>query len=82
MAIPGYQDFMLPILRVASNGEANSVTDTMNQLAKRMGIGEADRDELLPSGTQTRFYNPVTWAITYLSNPPTANYALGFVPFL
>ncbi|MGB7161458.1 MAG: restriction endonuclease [Tepidisphaeraceae bacterium] len=58
---------MLPILRVASDGNEHSVTETMDHLANQMGIGEADRDELLPSGTQTRFYNRVTWAITYLS---------------
>lgn len=67
MAIPGYQELMLPIVRIASDGREHTVTETMDGLAAQMGISEADRDELLPSGTQTRFYNRVTWAITYLS---------------
>lgn len=67
MAIPGYQEFMLPLLRIAGDGKEHSVTDAMTTLAFQMKISDADRDILLPSGTQTRFYNRVTWALTYLN---------------
>jgi restriction system protein len=67
MAIPGYQDFMLPLLRLASDGKEHSVTEAMTTLAQQMKISDEDRDMLLPSGTQTRYYNRVTWALTYLS---------------
>src|SRR5579859_3095411 len=67
MPIPGYQDFMLPLLRVASDGGEHTVSTTMELLAKQMSISDVDRDIVLPSGTQTRFYNRVTWAITYLT---------------
>jgi len=39
----------------------------MDTVAKQLGISEHDQNELLPSGTQTRYYNRVTWAVTYLA---------------
>lgn len=66
MPVPGYQEFMLPLLKIASDGQEHTVAKAMETLARVMEIPEADRDTLLPSGTQTRFYNRVTWAITYL----------------
>jgi restriction system protein len=67
MSVPGYQEFMLPLLRIASDGQEHTVTEAMDTIAQQMGISDRDRDEPLPSGTQTRFYNRVTWALTYLS---------------
>jgi restriction system protein len=67
MAIPGYQDFMLPLLKLAANGQERTIADAMMELAKQLGISEAEQDLMLPSGTQTRFYNRVTWAVTYLT---------------
>lgn len=67
MAIPGYQDFMLPILKLASDGKEHSITETLETLAEQAGISEHEREIMLPSGTQTRLYNRVTWAVTYLT---------------
>lgn len=67
MAVPGYQEFMLPLLKIAEDGQEHTVSEAMNTIANAIGMTEQDRDELLPSGTQTRFYNRVTWATTYLS---------------
>jgi restriction system protein len=39
----------------------------MEVIAEQMKLTSEDRDELLPSGTQTRFYNRVIWAIVYLN---------------
>jgi restriction system protein len=60
MPIPGYQDFMLPLLRVAPDGADHTVSATMELLAKQLSISYEDRDILLPSGTQTRIYDRVT----------------------
>ena len=68
MAVPGYQDFMLPLLRIAADGQEHKIADAMETLAREMEISEQDQELLLPSGTQTRFYNRVTWAVT---NPAT-----------
>lgn len=67
MAIPGYQDFMLPLVRLASDGQEHRISDAIEVLADQQGVTAADREILLPSGTQTRLYNRVTWATTYLT---------------
>lgn len=67
MSIPGYQDFMLPLLQIAADGQEHTVSEAIETLAKKMNITEEDRELLLPSGLQTRYYNRLTWAITYLT---------------
>ncbi len=67
MAIPGYQEFMLPLLRLAADGQEHTISGALNAIAEQMGIPEEEQDLLLPSGTQTRFYNRITWAVTYLT---------------
>src|SRR5262245_58954625 len=67
MAVPGYQDFMLPLLKIAADGREHSISDAMEILATQMGVSDVDQDIMLPSGTQTQYYNRVSWAITYLT---------------
>ncbi len=67
MSVPGYQEFMLPLLRLAADGEVHSFAQAMETLASELSISEEDQARLLPSGVQTQFYNRVTWAVTYLT---------------
>ena len=67
MAVPGYQEFMLPLVKLASDGREHRFQDAMVTLADQMSLSAADRAVLLPSGTQTQLYNRVTWALTYLT---------------
>jgi restriction system protein len=67
MSIPGFQDFMLPLMQIAADGQEHIFSETMETLATRMGISAEDQEEMLPSGTQTRYYNRFIWAIVYLS---------------
>ena len=67
MAIPGYQEFMLPLVKLASDGQDHKITDAIDSLADQFGVSELERETMLPSGTQTRLYNRVTWALTYLT---------------
>jgi restriction system protein len=67
MPVPGYQEFMLPLVKLAADGQEHKITDAIDELADRFGVSEQDREILLPSGTQTRLYNRVTWALTYLT---------------
>ena len=67
MPVPGYQEFMLPLVKLASDGQEHKITDVIDVLADQYGVGEAEREIMLPSGTQTRLYNRVTWALTYLT---------------
>ncbi len=67
MPVPGYQEFMLPLVKLASDGQEHKITDAIETLADQFGVGEQDREIMLPSGTQTMLYNRITWALTYLT---------------
>ena len=67
MPVPGYQEFMLPLVKLAADGQEHKITDAIDALADQFGVSEQDREIMLPSGTQTRLYNRVTWALTYLT---------------
>jgi restriction system protein len=67
MAIPDYQSLMLPVLKVASDGQEHRISEVVDFLAKEFGLTEAEREVLLPSGKQPVFNNRVHWAKTYLS---------------
>src|SRR5262245_2130756 len=66
MAIPDYQTLMLPLLRLATDGLEHRFRDAVEELASEFRISDAERAELLPSGTAPVFDNRVGWARTYL----------------
>jgi restriction system protein len=66
MAIPDYQTLMLPVLKVASDGQEHRFGDVVHQLALDFGLTDVERQQLLPSGKQPTFANRVGWAKTYL----------------
>jgi restriction system protein len=66
MPIPDYQTLMLPLLRLAADGEVHSKRDTVPELALQFGLSEDEQKELLPSGKQGVFDNRVGWARSYL----------------
>src|SRR5690606_30935958 len=66
MAVPDYQQFMLPFLRILGDGRVHSLSEIKERLAEEFGLTEEDRKELLPSGRQRTFDNRVGWARTYL----------------
>src|SRR6266851_5901474 len=66
MAIPDYQTLMLPVLKVAGDGQEHRIGDVVNQLARDFGLTEQERQQILPSGRQATFANRVGWAKTYL----------------
>lgn len=67
MAVPDYQKFMLPILQVASDGVEHSTAEAHDAIAEQFGLSEEDKNELLPSGTQTKLKNRVSWAVIYFT---------------
>lgn len=66
MPIPDFQSLMLPFLKLASDGNEHSITETTEKLAQQFRLSETDREELLPSGKQRKFDNRVSWTRTYL----------------
>ncbi|MEX2515817.1 MAG: restriction endonuclease [Gammaproteobacteria bacterium] len=67
MAIPDYQSIMLPMLKLAADGEIHQFRQSVDILANEFGLSEDERRELLPSGKQPTFDNRVGWARTYMT---------------
>tara|TARA_R110000850_G_scaffold112187_1_gene225926 strand:+ start:2364 stop:3290 length:927 start_codon:yes stop_codon:yes gene_type:complete len=65
MSIPGYQTFMLPVLRKSAEGEAK-ISIVIDELSDAFGLTEDEKAELLASGRQTVVANRIHWAKTYL----------------
>lgn len=62
---PDFQFLMRHVLECAAHGEVR-MSDVVETLADRLSLSQDDREELLPSGRQTRFANRVHWAKGYL----------------
>lgn len=67
MAIPKYNECMLPLLRLASDGNEHSMADAREFLGNFFSVTDNERKEVLPSGTQLVFDNRVHWAKFYLT---------------
>lgn len=63
--IPDYQILMRPVLQAAASDEVR-ISKVVEQLADKFSLSDEDREELLPSGKQTKFANRVHWAKSYL----------------
>jgi len=66
MAIPDFQSIMLPLLKIAGDGNEHNLNEAIETLAQQFELSEQDRKEMLPSGKQRKFDNRVGWARSYL----------------
>lgn len=66
MPVPDFQSLMLPLLRLAADGAEHSMAEARSHLAAHFKLSDADLEELVPSGRQTRYGNRVSWARSYL----------------
>jgi restriction system protein len=66
MAVPDFQSLMLPMIRIAADGKEHPLGEAREVLSKQFRLADADLEELLPSGRQSKFSNRVAWAKSYL----------------
>src|SRR3972149_4356433 len=66
MAIPNFQEFMLPILQIAGDGNEHSFAETLPHVCNALRISEEDQRITFVGGTRTRIYDRFYWAIIYL----------------
>jgi restriction system protein len=66
MPVPDFQSMMLPLLRFAGDGQEHKLRDGIEFIADHFKLSPEDREELLPTGNQTRLDNRVGWARTHL----------------
>ena len=63
MPVPPYQSFIDPLLRVLADHPDGLRTAAAHEaVAARVGLTDADKAELLPSGNQPTFKNRNGWA--------------------
>jgi restriction system protein len=68
MAIPGFQDLMLPILELLADGRARRVVpEITGTLESRFHLTADEIDQRIPSGLARTFANRTHWAVTYLA---------------
>jgi restriction system protein len=65
MAVPDFQSFLKPVLDIASDNQEHSLKVTIETIKTVMALSEADLNEMLPSGSQSKFANRINWAISY-----------------
>ena len=73
MTIPDFQSIMLPLLKLASDGETHNVNDATDKLAKEFNLTDEEISRLIPSGSP-KFYNRVGWAKTHLKKAGLLEY--------
>jgi restriction system protein len=66
MPIPDYQTLMLPLLKIAGDGQQHSVREARELLADQFSLSPEERAQMLSSGQQAVLANRVGWAKTYL----------------
>jgi len=66
MPIPQFHEIFLPLLRRSADGREWTLAALRGPIADDFGLTDAERAELLPSGTQSRFVNRLCWAKIHL----------------
>jgi restriction system protein len=66
MAIPGFQELMLPVLREVASVEEMHTAELINRMAERCGVTAEECARLNPAGGAAMFANRTHWAIAYL----------------
>jgi len=66
MAIPSYQELMLPVLQTLDAKGELKTTECTDFIADKLGLTNEERTKLLPSGTQRYIHNRTGWAAWYL----------------
>ena len=82
MAVPGFQEFMFPILKLLSDDKTYYKRDIFKYIANEFNLTKEQIEEKLPSQTEPTYINRIGWAITYLkkagllSSPTRAHYKI------
>ncbi len=59
--IPTYQELMLPLLQLASDGKTHAIRDAVQVLTDQFNLSEEERLETISSGVQTVISNRISW---------------------
>jgi restriction system protein len=66
MAVPTFEEFMLPSLECMADGQIRKISELVEIVAENMKISEQDRKDMVPSQVEPRYVNRINWAIYYI----------------
>lgn len=66
MALPTYEDVMLPVLKILAGSGPRHRRELAAAVADTLQLSEAERQQTLPSGKATAILSRVGWALAYL----------------
>lgn len=66
--MPNWEGFMIPTLRVMSDGKVRHWREFQPLVAEDVKLTREQRAETLPSGTQLKYQNRIGWAVSFLTN--------------
>ena len=82
MSVPGYQEFMFPVLKCLYDEKPHHKKEICAKMIEVFNFKQEQIDEVLPSQTQPTYVNRVGWAITYMKkaglvdSPSRAHYVI------
>ena len=65
MAVPGFQDLMLPFLQVCEDEQERSILEISAIVTQKLNLSDVDVQEMMTS-RQTKLYNRLAWVKSYL----------------
>jgi restriction system protein len=66
MAIPTFQEVMLPMLQLTADGMPHTVKELVEHIENTFSLTDEERQKRIPSGKQRMIHNRVTWAILHI----------------
>lgn len=74
MAVPDFQSMMLPFLQFAADGNEHELSAVTEHIAQHFKLTPADREDMVPTGNQSRLGNRVGWCRTHLKQAGLIEY--------
>lgn len=74
LPIPAFQDWMLPFLKFTADEKEHNLREAIDRLSDEIGLSEAEKIKLLPSGQRALVDDRIGWARTYLKKAGLISY--------
>jgi len=65
MAIPDFQSFFYPFMKLSSDSREHSLSEVRDYMTEYFSLTDEDKSEKVPSGTQSKFDNRIYWTKSY-----------------
>lgn len=67
MTLPGFQDFMLPVLKLFADKQPHSNSEATEHATRELALTADDLAHRIPTGSRTKAADRTLWSLTYLT---------------